>query len=203
MQTASVMLYWLPLGAGGHSVRWNGRLFEALAARHDHRAAQDLYHSALEVRIGTEYFVIEMTPARSGGPTDRGVVREGPVGSRLLGRSALFRYEVRRWRHGVIADAREAVAGPRQVHGSADQARQLLELVPHVPALTWGRDEMRAGEMWNSNSLTVWLLTRSGHDVAAIEPPAHGRAPGWAAGQAVAARQTGLAAQTGLVRRTA
>jgi hypothetical protein len=95
------------------------------------------------------------------------------------------------------------VASPRQVHGSADQARQLLELVPHVPALTWGRDEMRAGEMWNSNSLTAWLLTRSGHDVAAIEPPAHGRAPGWAAGQAVAARQTGLAAQPGLVRRTA
>jgi hypothetical protein len=27
-----VELYWLPLGAGGHSVRSNGRVFEALAA---------------------------------------------------------------------------------------------------------------------------------------------------------------------------
>ena len=25
-------LYWLPLGAGGHSVRWNGRIFEWVAA---------------------------------------------------------------------------------------------------------------------------------------------------------------------------
>ena len=26
-------LYWLPLGAGGRSVRWNGRIFEWAAAR--------------------------------------------------------------------------------------------------------------------------------------------------------------------------
>jgi hypothetical protein len=31
-------LYWLPLGAGGHSVAWNGRIFEWLAARIDRRA---------------------------------------------------------------------------------------------------------------------------------------------------------------------
>ncbi len=30
---ASIDLYWLPLGAGGHSVRLNGRVYEALAAR--------------------------------------------------------------------------------------------------------------------------------------------------------------------------
>jgi hypothetical protein len=30
---AAVDLYWLPLGAGGHFVRLNGRLYEALAAR--------------------------------------------------------------------------------------------------------------------------------------------------------------------------
>jgi hypothetical protein len=28
-----VELYWLPLGAGGHSVRLNGGVFEAVAAR--------------------------------------------------------------------------------------------------------------------------------------------------------------------------
>jgi hypothetical protein len=34
---AAVDLYWLPLGAGGHCVRANGRAFEALAARLQHR----------------------------------------------------------------------------------------------------------------------------------------------------------------------
>jgi hypothetical protein len=43
--------------------------------------------------------------------------------------------------------------------------------------------------MWNSNSLTAWLLARSGHATDHIGPPAHGRAPGWDAGLIVAARQ--------------
>jgi hypothetical protein len=30
---ASVDLYWLPLGPGGHFVRLNGRVYEALTAR--------------------------------------------------------------------------------------------------------------------------------------------------------------------------
>src|SRR5436189_238959 len=34
---ASIDLYWLPLGAGGHSVRLNGKVFEAVAARLDRR----------------------------------------------------------------------------------------------------------------------------------------------------------------------
>jgi hypothetical protein len=38
--TASVMLYWLPLGAGGHSVRWNGRVFEAVVSRIEHRGLE-------------------------------------------------------------------------------------------------------------------------------------------------------------------
>lgn len=50
-ETAAVDLYWLPLGAGGHSVRLNGRVFEAAAARAERRPACDLYHSALEVRV--------------------------------------------------------------------------------------------------------------------------------------------------------
>jgi hypothetical protein len=46
-ESASRMdLYWLPLGAGGHSVRWNGRIFEAVAARLQRRQPCDLYHSA-------------------------------------------------------------------------------------------------------------------------------------------------------------
>ena len=186
---ASVMLYWLPLGSGGHSVRWNGRLFEALVARHEHRAVRDLYHSALEVHIGAERFVIEMTPVWGGQAPDRGVVREGPVGSRWLGSSAVFRYEVRRWRNGVIPDAEDAVASPQRVGQDLTRAQQLLDLVPHVPALTWGRDELNTGEMWNSNSLISWFLARSDHEVGGIDAPAHGRAPGWRAGLVLAAHQ--------------
>jgi hypothetical protein len=39
-----VDLYWLPLGAGCHSVRLNGRVYEAVAARLARRPACDLYH---------------------------------------------------------------------------------------------------------------------------------------------------------------
>jgi hypothetical protein len=190
---ASVLLYWLPLGAGGRSVRANGRLFEAVVARHERRAVRDLYHSALEVHLDDERFVIEMTPAWGAGPADRGVVREGPVGLRWLGQFAAFRYEVRRWRAGVIPDVGQAVAGPRRVGHDAGRARRLLELVPQVPVLTWGRDEMHTGEMWNSNSLTAWLLARSGHETGSIAAPAHGRAPGWHAGLAVASARRATA----------
>lgn len=44
---AFITLYWLPLGAGGvRLVRWNGRLYEAIAAHLQHRESLDLYHSA-------------------------------------------------------------------------------------------------------------------------------------------------------------
>jgi hypothetical protein len=42
MRGASVDLYWLPLGAGGHSVRLNGQLFEAGAAFLQRRTPRDL-----------------------------------------------------------------------------------------------------------------------------------------------------------------
>jgi hypothetical protein len=48
---AGVDPYWLPLGAGGRSVRLNGRVFEAVVSRLEHRPVCDLYHSALEVRV--------------------------------------------------------------------------------------------------------------------------------------------------------
>jgi hypothetical protein len=84
---ASVLLYWLPLGAGGHFVRLNGRLYEALLARREHRTARDLYHSALEVRLGADRYVIETAPVWSIRDADRGVVCQGPVGASWLGRS--------------------------------------------------------------------------------------------------------------------
>jgi len=184
---SSIDLYWLPLGAGGHFVRLNGRAYEAMAALREHRARSALYHSALEVCVPEGRFVVEQAPAwRQRG--ERGVVAEGAVGSRLAGRLRLFRYEVRRWRGGVIPDAAEAVESPRRLSDEPAAARRVLELVPQVPALVWGRDELGAGEMWNSNSLISWLVAFVGLDVDTIAPPAGGRAPGWEAGIVVARR---------------
>ena len=186
---SSVDLYWLPLGAGGHSVRLNGMVFEALAALAQRRQRRDLYHSALEVVAPEGRFVVEQAPAWAG-PPERGVVAEGAVGVRLLGRLRLFRYEVRRWRDGVIPDVAEAVASPIGLTDDPDRARRLLALVPQVPTPVWGRDELGAGEMCNSNSTISWLITRSGLDAAAVPLPPGGRAPGWDAGVAVARRAT-------------
>lgn len=190
--SASVDLYWLPLGAGDntHCVRTNGRIFEWVAARHRHREQCDLYHAALAVCIRPARFSIEMTPVWSTDAPDRGVVCQGPVGLRWLGRSRLFRYEVRCWRDGVIPDIAEAVDSPRRLSTDSARAAQVLSLAPTFPTATWGRDELGTGDMWNSNSLVAWLLARSGHDMDSIGPPAHGRAPGWTAGLVVAGRST-------------
>jgi hypothetical protein len=185
---SAVDLYWLPLGAGGHSVRLNGLVFEALAARLQHRGRADLYHSALEVHVPEGRFVIEQAPAW-GTSGERGVVAEGPVGIRAAGRFRLFRYEVRRWRDGVIPDASEAVESPQRLSDDTAQAQRLLELVPEMPTPVWGRDELHTGEMWNSNSFISWLITRSGLDVDTIRLPQGGRAPGWHAGIVLAKRQ--------------
>jgi hypothetical protein len=94
--SASVDLYWLPLGAGGHSVRLNGRIFEAVVARLERRPPCDLYHSALVVRVPEGRFVVEQAPIFDGHGAERGVVAEGAVGSRWASRFRLFRYELRR-----------------------------------------------------------------------------------------------------------
>ena len=186
---SSIDLYWLPLGAGGHSVRWNGRLYEAFAARREHRRPQDLYHSALEVRHDGGRYTIEMGPAWNVASPSRGVVCVGAVGAGWLGRFWMFRYEVRCWRGGQIPDLAEAVGSPQRVSNDAGQVSDLLDATREVPPLAWGRDEIGCGEMWNSNSLTSWLLARTGHDMSAIRPPAGGRAPGWSAGLVLACRE--------------
>ena len=187
-----VDLYWLPLGAGGHSVRLNGRVFEAVAAALGRRARCDLYHSALEVRVPEGRFVIEQAPVRDGNGAARGVVAEGAVGSRWAGRFRIFRYEVRRWRGGVIPDLDEAVASPQRLTDDPDAAQRVLDLAPQVPTAVWGRDELAAGEMWNSNSIVAWLIARSGLPAESIRLPVGGRAPGWDAGLVVARRQETL-----------
>lgn len=186
---AGIDLYWLPLGAGGWFVRFNGRVYEAIKARRERRKPLALYHSALEVRVAEGRFVIENSwPIPVADGSTRGVVVVGPVGSRRLGRFRVFRYEVRRWHDGVIADADEAVESPQRVSDDRLLARRLLDLVGSLPRPAWGRDELRTGDMWNSNSVISWLLTRCGMPMHAISPPAGGRAPGWQAG-IIAARR--------------
>jgi hypothetical protein len=183
-----VNLYWLPLGAGGHCVRVNGRIFEAVSAMLQHRRRCDLYHTALEVQLGAARYVIEMAPVWNERNKERGVVAEGSVGMRHAGRLRAFRYEIRCWRDGRIPDVDEAVDSPQCLSTDPTCAARILERVPHPPTAVWGRDELNTGEMWNSNSLTSWLIVSGGIATEHIKPPPGGRAPGWHAGLAAASR---------------
>lgn len=183
---AYVDLYWLPLGAGGRFVRFNGRLYEAILASVQHRERQALYHSALEVGLAEERYVIEMAPVWNERSRERGTVSEGAVGSSALGRLRMFRYEIRCWRDGRIPDADEAVDSPRRLTTDPATSTAVLEAVPQVPTPVWGRDQLHTGDMWNSNSLVSWLLARNGLGMAEIGPPTGGRAPGWTAGLTLA-----------------
>jgi hypothetical protein len=64
--------------------------------------------------------------------------------------------------------------------------------VDSLPSPVWGRDELKTGEMWNSNSVIAWLLTQSGLPTDTVRPPAGGRAPGWEAGLATARRSASV-----------
>jgi hypothetical protein len=187
--SAQVELYWIPLGAGARVVRISGRGYEALMARAQRRPRRDLYHSALIVSQGSVRTFIEMAPTPdANGPTTRGVVAQGPVGLRQLGRLRLFRYEVRRWSDGEIPDLVHAIDSPVLISDDPIATNAVLTLLPSVPTPVWGRDELGAGEMWNSNSVVSWVLTRTGLLAAAGAPPHNGRAPGWDAGVVAAQR---------------
>jgi len=193
MQTAhtpAIDLYWIPLGAGGHSVRFNGRVFEAIEAARAHRQRCDLYHAALVVALDGDRYTIEIAPSPDADEASRGVVATGAVGSRYAGWLRLFRYEVRCWRGGSIPDLGEAVGAPHRISSDPQVARRLLDLVTAVPRPVWGRDELRAGEMWNSNSVIAWLIAGAGLPTDTVHPPPRGRAPGWSAGLEVARRSS-------------
>lgn len=170
-------------------MRLNGRVFEGVVARLEKRSAKRLYHSALVVTVPEGEYMIEMAWPIPAGNALRGVVSEGAVGSRWISSLRVLRYEIRRWRQGVIPDLGEAVESPQRLTDDVSLAQRVLELVPEVPTPVWGRDELGAGEMWNSNSLISWLLVRSGIGVEAADLPVGGRAPGWHAGLVVARRQ--------------
>ena len=122
-------LYWISLGAGGHCVRFNGKVFEALEAARQHRARDDLYHAALIVQVDREHYTIELAPSPDADETSRGVVANGAV------------------------------------------------------------HELKTGDMWNSNSLISWSLATTGLATDQLQPPPHGRAPGWDSGLIVAQRK--------------
>jgi hypothetical protein len=185
--TAAADLYWIPLGAGGHCVRFNGRVFEALQAALQHRRRDDLYHLALVVELDDEDYTIELAPSPDADQANRGVTATGAVGSRHMGWLRPFRYEVRCWRGGSIPDLGDAVGGPRRLSSDPRVARRLLDLVATVPTPVWGRDELEAGEMWNSNSMIAWLIATAGVSTD-LRPPERGRAPGCHAGLEVARR---------------
>jgi len=190
--TCALDLYWIPLGAGQRVVRMTGRIYERVVAAAARRSRRDLYHSALVATTPNGRVMIEMAPQPdTRGRTDRGVAVEGAVGSRWLGRWRVFRYEVRRWPDGEIPDLPFAVASPVRITEDPQRIAEVLQLVSLLPALVWGRDELRLGEMWNSNSVVSWVLTNAGLLEAAGDPPRNGRAPGWDAGVA-AARRTQL-----------
>jgi hypothetical protein len=191
--TAAVDLYWIPLGAGGHCVRFNGRVFEAIDAARRHRRRCDLYHAALVVELDGDRYAIELAPSPNADEASRGVVATGAVGSRHAGRLRPFRYEVRCRRGGSIPDLGEAVGGPRALTGDPRVARRLLDIVTTVPRPVWGRDELHAGEMWNSNSVIAWLIATAGLATGDLRPPPRGRAPGWHAGLEVAERDRAVA----------
>ena len=186
--TAAVELYWIPLGAGGHSVRFSGRVFEAIGAASRHRGRCDLYHAALVVELDGDRYTIELAPSPNADEASRGVVTTGAVASRQAGRFRLFRYEVRCWRGGSIPDLGDAVDGPRRLSSDPEVARRLLTLAATVPTPVWERDELNTGEMWNSNSMTAWLIAAAGLSTDLLRPPPRGRAPGWVAGLEVAHR---------------
>jgi hypothetical protein len=188
LHTAAVDLYWIPLGAGGHSVRFNGRVFEAIEAAREHRERCDLYHAVLVVELDGDRYTIEVAPSWDPDEASRGAVATGAVGSRYLGWWRLFRYEVRCWRGGAIPDLGEAVGAPCRLTRDPRVARRLLGVVATVPNPVWGRDELNAGDMWNSNSVIAWLIATAGLSTDLLRPPPGGRAPGWSSGLEVARR---------------
>jgi hypothetical protein len=175
-----VDLYWIPLGAGAHVVRWTGSVYERWCAHRQGRSRRQIYHSALLVRSRGEEVVIEQAPAARHGER-RGVLVVGPVATPLMAFWPLPRYEVRCWTGGRIDDLDEAL-DPVPVGADDGISSRVLSAAHRVPNLTWGRDAAGVGEMWNSNSVIAWILQSSGVAAAALSPPAGGVAPGWATG---------------------
>jgi hypothetical protein len=185
---SSVNLFWIPLGAGGHSVRFNGRVFEAVAAAREHRPRCDLFHAVLVVALDSDRYTIELAPSPNADEASRGVVATGAVGSRWAGSLRLFRYEIRCWRGGSIPDSARPSADPAGSPAILESRAGCFKQPRPFPHPPGDATSSHTGEMWNSNSVTAWLIATAGLPTQHLRPPHPGRAPGWNAGIEVARR---------------
>jgi hypothetical protein len=180
--TWQVAVLWAPVGAGGHVARRTSHWWEVVSAARQHRRPRPLFHAALELVVDGQVRLVEMTPRWGRVATGAwDVVATGPVGTRWLGRSRWFSYEVRLTRPSVVA-TRDVVV----VATGGAAVRSVLAAVPRVPRLVWGREVGSTGDMWSSNSVVSWVLAEAGL-LGDLGPPDGGRAPGWDAGVAVRA----------------
>ena len=97
-----VDLYWLPLGAGGHSVRLQWSPIRGAVAAFEREGA--MTSTTLRRGAGAKGPVRDRDDAGDGRVAERATVRSPAVrsGAAVLGWSTLFRYEVRRWLGGEI-----------------------------------------------------------------------------------------------------
>ena len=126
-----------------------------------------------------------------------------PKGRSRAARSAGCASSATRFAGGVTASSPTSTR-PSRARGASRRTFAppggLLARGPAVPTAVWGRDDLGAGETWNSNSLISWLLVGSGIEAERIPLPAHGRAPGWTAGIVVADREQRVRYQRGVDR---
>ena len=127
--TAGVDLYWIPLGAGEVVVRACGTVFEAVSALVQRRRTYDLYHSALRSdRSRRPIRHRDGAHPRIGAENGEASWPRAPVGTKGAGQFRPCRYEIRRWRDGVIPDAQEAIHSA-MVGVDLACAERLLDLV--------------------------------------------------------------------------
>ncbi len=186
--SGKVSLYWIPVGSGCWPVKASSMLFELSSALRHLRTPRKLYHSALIVEVPEGKYIIEQAPVWDLAEYPKETVGEGAVGCKWLRKIKLFRYEVRCWKNGIIPDISYAVESPITISEQPETAYLVLEALRSVPLPVWGRDELNAGEMWNSNSVISWVLCKSGVVIESIRIPKCGRALGWCAGIIVARR---------------
>lgn len=186
-----VELLWLPVGVETNRFQQASlRLWEAFEAARARRRRCRLVHAGLRLCPGESGpFTLELMPAWQGG---RGTpLATGSVGFRGADRFALFRYQLHCDDGGTFPDERWAIGEPLVVSRESGVPERILALAAKVPRYTWGRRVRGTSEMWTSDSVVSWLLTRAGIDLAQFGPPPGTRAPGWQAGLEIARRPRG------------